>query len=299
MSLLPSLVSELLSEQGSCFHDACLIDQDGVRHPVNKGLLATRSKFFMALFRYFPKDETDFRLNIVKRTSDNAYGLGIVLKFMEVGELELNDNNVLDILQTAMYVGELELMDICVDWLGSQIQPDNAIGFWNCAKELYLTKLMDQAWDCISLRCTEAFESEEFLEQPQETVSYIFGRDELTCREEDIWIALERWVNYGDRNQRMEAASTIMKKIRFGLLELEYFRRVVRDSSLMMETVRQDKIYFVLCIISLAHTKDYEILNKLFITVIQVRIGFSIKSSTLFWRVYLQYSFLVHINRTS
>ena len=97
MSLLPSLVSELLSEQGSCFHDACLIDQDGVRHPVNKGLLATRSKFFMALFRYFPKDETDFRLNIVKRTSDNAYGLGIVLKFMEVGELELNDNNVLDL----------------------------------------------------------------------------------------------------------------------------------------------------------------------------------------------------------
>merc|ERR1719414_799410 len=78
------------------------------------------------------------------------------------------------------------------------------------------------------------------MEAASEIVCYIFGRDELTCIEENIWIALERWVNYGDRNHRMEAASEIMKKIRFGLLEEEYFRRVVRYSSLMMETVGEN-----------------------------------------------------------
>ena len=240
MSLLPSPVSELLSKQGSLFHDVCLIDQDGVHHPANKALLATHSQFFLALFSSHPEEQSLFHLNIIKRTSDNALGLAMVLNWMEVGELELNSSNVLDVLQTAMYVADIEVVNMCENWLGSQLEPDNAIGFWICAKELYLTKLMDQAWDCILFRSTEVFKGDEFMELPQEMVSFIFGTDELTCKEEEIWMALESWVSNGDRNERMEAASQIMKRIRFGLIEAEYFRRVIRYSSIMMESIGED-----------------------------------------------------------
>ena len=107
--LLPSPVSELLSEQGNYFHDVFLIDQDGTNHTVNKALLATHSQFFMALFTSSPEEVTEFHLNIVKRTSSNGAGLALVLHWMEVGDLKLNQSNVLDVVQTAMREGEREV----------------------------------------------------------------------------------------------------------------------------------------------------------------------------------------------
>ena len=111
MSLLPSPFFNFLSEHD--FYDAILIDQDGGRHHVSKVVLAVHSNFFLALFNHSPEDKTEFNLSIVKRTSSSAAGLGQVLRWMEHGELELREENILDVLQTAEYLHINRLSHIC------------------------------------------------------------------------------------------------------------------------------------------------------------------------------------------
>ena len=71
-SIFPSLLAELLVEQGDAFHDIFIIDQDGSKHSASRLVLAAHSDFFLALFTHSPKEQTTFDLNIVKRGSDTA-----------------------------------------------------------------------------------------------------------------------------------------------------------------------------------------------------------------------------------
>ena len=112
-SIFPSLLAELLVEQGDAFHDIFIIDQDGSKHSASRLVLAAHSDFFLALFTHSPKEQTTFDLSIVKRGSDTATGLGSVLHWMETGEVELEEESVLEVLQTAEYLGVLRLSLLC------------------------------------------------------------------------------------------------------------------------------------------------------------------------------------------
>ena len=90
-------------EDGLAHDDATLVDQDGGRHPVSKLILAVNSKFFLALFSRSHEDE-NYPITIMKRSSSTAEGLALVLSWMVRGEVEVTEENVLEVLQTAEYL---------------------------------------------------------------------------------------------------------------------------------------------------------------------------------------------------
>ena len=90
-------------EDGLAHDDATLVDQDGGRHPVSKLILAVNSKFFLALFSRSHEDE-NYPITIMKRSSSTAEGLASVLSWMVRGEVEVTEENVLEVLQTAEYL---------------------------------------------------------------------------------------------------------------------------------------------------------------------------------------------------
>ena len=90
-------------EDGLAHDDATLVDQDGGRHPVSKPILAVNSKFFLALFSRSHEDE-NYPITIMKRSSSTAEGLALVLSWMVRGEVEVTEENVLEVLQTAEYL---------------------------------------------------------------------------------------------------------------------------------------------------------------------------------------------------
>ena len=111
---LPEALADCL-EDGLTSDDATLIDQDGGRHPVSKPILAVNSKFFLALFSRSPDQQNNFPITIVKRSSTTAEGLALVLSSMARGEVEVEvkEENVMEVMQTAEYLQVAELSQYC------------------------------------------------------------------------------------------------------------------------------------------------------------------------------------------
>ena len=109
---LPEALADCL-EEGLTSDDATLIDQDGGRHPVSKPILAANSKFFLALFSRSSDQQDIFPITIVKRTTSTAEGLALVLSSMVRGDLEVVEENVLEVMQTAEYLQLENLSQYC------------------------------------------------------------------------------------------------------------------------------------------------------------------------------------------
>lgn len=130
-SIFPSLLAELLVDQGDAFHDIFITDQDGGKHSASRLVLAAHSDFFLAMFAHAPQEQTEFDLSIVKLGSDTAAGLGSVLRWMETGEVELEEESVLEVLQTAEYLGVLRLSHLCQQVRGRRWRCSGWSASWN------------------------------------------------------------------------------------------------------------------------------------------------------------------------
>ena len=108
---LPEPLSDCL-EDGLTLEDAILVAQDGGPHPVSKPILAVKSKFFHEMFSLNP-DQNHFNITIVKRSSSTAEGLALVLSSMVREEVEVKEENVLEVIQTAEYLQVEALSQYC------------------------------------------------------------------------------------------------------------------------------------------------------------------------------------------
>ena len=120
-SRLPEALSDCLEDGLDGLEDAILVDQDGGRHPVSKPILAVNSEFFLALFSNSREDQL-FPITIVKRSSSTAEGLALVLSSMVREEVELKEENVMEVIQTAEYLQVDALNQYCqqvglVNWV--------------------------------------------------------------------------------------------------------------------------------------------------------------------------------------
>jgi kelch-like protein 10 len=76
-------------------------------------------------------------------------------------------------------------------------------------------------------------QSEELLELPVEELQAILGSDELNVkREEDVWICILRWIDHDAENRKGHIAD-LMKTVRLGLLDAQFFREKV---SILLKT---------------------------------------------------------------
>ena len=91
--------------------DAIIID--GYYHLVLPQVPAANSKFFLALFSRSPDQQTNFPITIVKRSSSTAEGLALVLSSMVREEVEVKEENVMEVLQTAEYLQVEDLSQYC------------------------------------------------------------------------------------------------------------------------------------------------------------------------------------------
>jgi len=72
-------------------------------------------------------------------------------------------------------------------------------------------------------------ESEELLDLTLEEVLEIFGNDELNVKNEEVvWEAALRWVEHDAENRRHHVVE-LLKQVRTGLMETQYFMERVKD----------------------------------------------------------------------
>ena len=123
------------------------------------------------------------------------------------------------------------MITMILQWLVGQLEPGNALGFWQCGQELFLSRLLRESWSFLVSRVEEVFREEEFLQLAAASLETLLKSNQLSCREEEVWEALERWSLAG--HDRQAESSAMVATVRLGLLDLHYFRMNIRFHSLL------------------------------------------------------------------
>uniref|UniRef100_A0A8C5GIM3 BACK domain-containing protein n=1 Tax=Gouania willdenowi TaxID=441366 RepID=A0A8C5GIM3_GOUWI len=117
------------------------------------------------------------------------------------------------------------LEQTCFEVLKDNICPENCIRLWQFAKSWNIPILFQLKYEAFHFIC-ENFEEvslcEEFLQLAEQELADILGQDDLTVTQEiTVYQSVLRWINHMPE-ERQEAISTLLPKVRLGLMDKSY-----------------------------------------------------------------------------
>nr|XP_022918418.1 kelch-like protein 10 isoform X2 [Onthophagus taurus] len=207
--------------------DATILLEDGTSIPVHRAILCACSTYFKALFTttLHGKNKTNVLLPGVSSEMMHA-----LLSYIYLRKLNVNEDNVYKLLTTADYLSILGVLEICCDFLEYKLNPTNAIGIMLFARSHFCRKLAESAWKYIMRFFVQiASQSNELLGLSLNDLQEIINDDELNVKsEETVWEVILKWINH-DPEDRKKHIVSLMKCIRLGLLDTQFFLEHVKD----------------------------------------------------------------------
>ncbi|XP_012271071.1 kelch-like protein 10 [Orussus abietinus] len=207
--------------------DAVLRLEDGGVFPIHRAILSACSTYFRALFTttLHSREKTDVLLPGV-----NSNMMNLLLEYAYLRSLEVNRENVCQLLITADYLSILGVLDLCCDYLARNLAAENCIGVMRFAREHFCKGLESDAYRYVMRHFVQvAQKSEEVLQLPIDELKALVGADELNVKSEEVvWELVLRWVNH-DPEDRKRHIVELMKNIRLGLLDTQFFLENVKD----------------------------------------------------------------------
>ncbi|KAI4460549.1 kelch protein [Holotrichia oblita] len=207
--------------------DATILLEDGTTIPVHRAILCACSTYFKALFTttLHGKNKTNVLLPGVSSDMMNA-----LLSYIYLRKLNVTEDNVYKLLTTADYLSILGVLEICCNFLEYKMSPSNCIGIMLFARSHFCRKLADAAWKYIMrFFVAIAGHSDELLTLSLNDLQEIINDDELNVKsEETVWEVILKWIN-NDPEERKKHIVSLMKCIRMGLLDTQFFLEHVKD----------------------------------------------------------------------
>ncbi|XP_014471269.1 PREDICTED: kelch-like protein 10 [Dinoponera quadriceps] len=213
--------------QNNLLCDAVLRLEDGGVFPIHRAILSACSTYFRTLFTttLHSREKTDVLLPGVKSPM-----MTLLLEYAYLRSIDINRENVCELLTTADYLSILGVRDLCCDYLRDNLAPENCIGMKRFARQHFCKKLETDAYRFIVEHFVEVSQrSEEILHLPIEELRSLVGADELNVKsEQTVWELVLRWINY-DPESRKDHIVDLMRNIRLGLLDTQFFLENVKD----------------------------------------------------------------------
>lgn len=184
----------------------------------------------------------------------------LLLEYAYLRSVDINHENVCELLITADYLSIFGMLELCCNYLRDNLTPENCIGMMKFARQRFCKKLEDDAYRFIvghfvEVRLARQFvhslarvacnlpaasfpfpdlrqvaqRSEDILHFPIEELRSLVGADELNVKsEQTVWELVLRWINY-DPESRKDHIVDLMRNIRLGLLDTQFFLENVKD----------------------------------------------------------------------
>ncbi|KAK7861883.1 hypothetical protein R5R35_002850 [Gryllus longicercus] len=207
--------------------DALIRTEDGEIFPVHRPILSACSSFFRAIFttKIHDSPETDIALPGV-----HSALFSLILDYAYLRKVKITDDTVCQLLVTADYLCVVGVLRACCEYLVKILSPYNCIGIMLFAREYFCQKLEADARIFIMRRFVDVSRySEEILHLPANELTDILGADELNVKTEEVaWECVLRWIDFDPENRRCHVVP-LMKNVRLGLLDTQFFLENVKD----------------------------------------------------------------------
>ena len=165
-----------------------------------------------------------------------------MLRYMYSGEVELNENNVMQVLYVAKKYILPSLAQECINFLHRNVDLANVVCILSHAQRYDEKSLADQCWELIDRETEEVVKSEEFATIERRLLEALVKRGSLNISEVELFKAVDLWATKDCERQGLAAddqvkrkilGEQIVKGIRFPAMEKEEFVSVVKDSKIL------------------------------------------------------------------
>jgi len=183
----------------------------------------------------FSQEGTKYRL---KEVSSSI--LGDLIEYIYTGDITLEKENVVGLLNAACRYEIPALARPCCDWLSLQLDSHNAVGIlWLARKDesIYTKDLEEEAKAFIIAHFRSVYEKDEFDELEYEDLKEVIQHDDLCVESEgDVFDAVAKWVE-ADEDGRSPYMEVLLQCVRLSLTSLE-FLDYLQEHPLIVKSAR-------------------------------------------------------------
>ncbi|XP_073511530.1 kelch-like protein 10 [Phyllobates terribilis] len=155
----------------------------GVEFNAQKSILCSCSLYFRALFSSSGHNGEKKVYDIPGVSPDI---MKLILEYAYTQSIQIDTNNVENLFIAADYLNILDLAQLCSEFLGSQLCPQNCIGILKFTKYYYCPELYQEAYMFIIHNIENIMEtSDEFIELSTMERRNLLERDELNVNQEE------------------------------------------------------------------------------------------------------------------
>uniref|UniRef100_A0A1B6CM95 Kelch-like protein diablo n=1 Tax=Clastoptera arizonana TaxID=38151 RepID=A0A1B6CM95_9HEMI len=227
LSEVLSVWNELQSKRMLC--DGIVRTSDGELFYIHRIVLCSISKYFKAYFT----DCLGGGLNEIKelKLDDvDSPSIKTIIDFAYTGKCKLTEENVFNIIPVADRFCCFGLLNFCWKFLLQKINPENCIGILKFSKHYFFCiEIQNKCWSYICGYFVEVYRtSKEFLQLTKQELSQILSDDRLNVNDEYLTFeAIQIWINF-DPDKRKSDLKDLLKCVRFGYMNRNYFYKVVK-----------------------------------------------------------------------
>ena len=163
----------------------------------------------------------------------DAEVLGALLEFIYVGECEVSDGKLPDLLRAAHILQVEALTDSASGALCSLLTPWNCLDVWLFAEQLGLSELARRSHRMALSHFAEVSGTASLLNLPHARLLELLEDDELNApSEEAVYEAVERWTRAQSMAPSADVISKLLSTVRFALLPRDVIETRVAHETL-------------------------------------------------------------------
>ena len=193
-----SLLNKLRLEGEGGFCDVTL-EVDGRQLATHRCVLAASSQFFYTMFNSGMKESSQTLLKLHSVSFDS---MSLILDYFYTREIVINDDNVLELLNTASFLLVTPVKKACIQILQRNFSTENCFSILQVAEQFGASDLAKRASNSIKENFFSAVNNEEFVSISKKSLIDFISSDEIQVeREEEVYQAVLKWVKYDEENR--------------------------------------------------------------------------------------------------
>ena len=205
-----SLLNQLRFEGEGGFCDM-ILEVEGRQLATHRCILAASSQFFYNMFSSGMKESNQTLLKLHSVSFDSV---SLILDYFYTREIVINDDNVLELLNTASFLLVTPVKKACIKLLHRQLSGENCFSILQVAEKFGASDLAKTASNAIKSNFFSVLNNDEFVSISKKSLINFISSDEIQVeREEEVYQAVLKWVKY-DKVNRVSDLPELLSHLR-------------------------------------------------------------------------------------